>query len=63
MGTGSTSGGNTTITGNANGTQVFNAISDIDAAGGAGNSTTIALCGNSFTGQAAHVTVSPGCAS
>jgi len=54
--------GNTTITGNANGTQVFNVYTkDITANGNAGATTTLAVCGTQVTAQAAHVTVSKGC--
>ena len=54
-------GGSTTIAGNANGTQVFNAISDVSVDDNAGATTTVTLCGTQVTAQAAHVTVSPGC--
>ena len=53
--------GHTKMAGNANGTQVFNVYSNVVAAGEAGASTTLAVCGTQVTAQAAHVTVSKGC--
>ncbi len=53
--------GHTKMAGNANGTQVFNVYSNVAAAGQAGASTTLAVCGTQVTAQAAHVTVSKGC--
>jgi hypothetical protein len=54
--------GHTTIAGDANGTQIYNAWNgDITADGKAGASTTLAVCDTQLTAQAAHVEVSEGC--
>ena len=54
--------GHTTITGNADGTQVYNVWNkDVTANGTAGASTTVAFCGNELTAKATNVTVSKAC--